>query len=40
MEGLHAWMIAQRDVVPEGWAVSRALDLQLEMIGGAIALPR
>lgn len=26
---LHAWMIAQRDLVPEGSAISRALDYSL-----------
>lgn len=26
MDTLHAWMIAQRDLVPEGSAISRALD--------------
>ncbi|ATV18154.1 IS66 family transposase [Pseudomonas avellanae] len=29
MEMLHAWMIAQRDLVPEGSAISRALDYSL-----------
>jgi hypothetical protein len=27
---LHAWMIAQRDLVPEGSAISRALDYSLK----------
>jgi len=30
MDRLHAWMIAQRDVVPEGSAISRALDYSLK----------
>jgi hypothetical protein len=30
LEMLHAWMIAQRDVVPEGSAISRALDYSLK----------
>ncbi|NWD65972.1 IS66 family transposase [Pseudomonas sp. IPO3774] len=30
MEMLHAWMIAQRDLVPEGSAISRALDYSLK----------
>ncbi|EPM66888.1 transposase component, partial [Pseudomonas syringae pv. theae ICMP 3923] len=29
MEMLHAWMIAQRDLMPEGSAISRALDYSL-----------
>jgi hypothetical protein len=27
---LHAWMIAQRDLVPEGSAISKALDYRLK----------
>ena len=30
MDALHAWMIAQRDLVPEGPAISRALDYSLK----------
>jgi len=30
MNMLHAWMIAQRDLVPEGSAISRALDYNLK----------
>lgn len=30
MEKLHAWMIAQRDLVPEGSAISKALDYSLK----------
>ncbi len=30
MERLHAWMIGQRDLVPEGSAISRALDYCLK----------
>ncbi|SUD31799.1 protein TnpC1 [Pseudomonas fluorescens] len=30
MNMLHAWMIAQRDLVPEGSAISRALDYSLK----------
>ena len=30
MKTLHAWMIAQRTVVPEGSAISRALDYSLK----------
>ncbi|KPY78062.1 Transposase, partial [Pseudomonas syringae pv. spinaceae] len=30
MKMLHAWMIAQRDLVPEGSAISRALDYSLK----------
>ncbi|MHA6575433.1 IS66 family transposase [Pseudomonas yamanorum] len=30
MNRLHAWMIAQRDLVPEGSAISRALDYSLK----------
>ncbi len=30
MERLHAWMIAQRDLVPEGSAISKALDYSLK----------
>jgi len=30
MSALHAWMIAQRDLVPEGSAISRALDYSLK----------
>ncbi|RMR53882.1 hypothetical protein ALP85_200007 [Pseudomonas syringae pv. syringae] len=30
MDRLHAWMIAQRDLVPEGSAISRALDYSLK----------
>ncbi|GGL49238.1 hypothetical protein GCM10009091_33760 [Pseudomonas brenneri] len=30
MDRLHAWMIAQRDLVPEGLAISRALDYSLK----------
>lgn len=30
MDRLHAWMIAQRDHVPEGSAISRALDYSLK----------
>ena len=30
MDILHAWMIAQRDLVPEGSAISRALDYSLK----------
>lgn len=30
MEMLHAWMIVQRDLVPEGSAISRALDYSLK----------
>ncbi len=30
MERLHAWMIAQREAVPEGSAISRALDYSLK----------
>ncbi len=30
MEMLHAWMIAQRNVVPEGSAISKALDYSLK----------
>ena len=30
MNMLHAWMIAQRDLVPEGSATSRALDYSLK----------
>jgi len=30
MNILHAWMIAQRDLVPEGSAISRALDYSLK----------
>ena len=29
MDRLHAWMIARRDLVPEGSAISRALDYSL-----------
>lgn len=29
MDALHAWMIAQRDLVPEGLAITRALDYSL-----------
>ncbi|KPW41939.1 Transposase component [Pseudomonas syringae pv. apii] len=29
MEMLHAWMISQRDLVPEGSAIRRALDYSL-----------
>ena len=30
MDMLHAWMIAPRDLVPEGSAISRALDYSLK----------
>src|SRR3546814_1997525 len=30
MDRLHGWMIAQRDLVPEGSAISRALDYSLK----------
>ena len=30
MDRLYAWMIAQRDVVPEGSAISRAPDYSLK----------
>jgi hypothetical protein len=30
MNMLHAWMTAQRDLVPEGTAISRALDYSLK----------
>ncbi len=30
MDRLHAWMIAQRDLVPEGSAISRAFDYSLK----------
>jgi transposase len=30
MDTLHAWMIAQRELVPEGSAISRALDYSLK----------
>lgn len=30
MDLLHAWMINQRDLVPEGSAISRALDYSLK----------
>jgi transposase len=30
MDALHAWMITQRDLVPEGSAISRALDYSLK----------
>ena len=30
MNRLHAWMIAQRELVPEGSAISRALDYSLK----------
>ncbi|RUT39810.1 IS66 family transposase [Pseudomonas sp. PAMC 29040] len=30
MDMLHAWMIAQRDLVPEGSAISKALDYSLK----------
>ncbi len=30
MDKLHAWMIAQRDLVPEGSTISRALDYSLK----------
>jgi len=30
MDRLHAWMIAQRDLVPQGSAISRALDYSLK----------
>ena len=30
MEMLHAWMIAQHDLVPKGSAISRALDYSLK----------
>lgn len=30
MNKLHAWMIAQRELVPEGSAISRALDYSLK----------
>ena len=30
MDRLHAWMIAQRDVVPEGSAISRAHNYSLK----------
>ena len=30
MERLHTWMIAQRDLVPEGSAISRMLDYSLK----------
>lgn len=30
MSALHAWMIAQRDLVPEDSAISRALDHSLK----------
>ena len=30
MDRLHAWMIAQRDLVPEGSAISRALNYSLK----------
>jgi hypothetical protein len=30
MDRLHDWMIAQRDLVPEGSAISRALDYSLK----------
>ena len=30
MDRLHAWMMAQRDLVPEGSAISRALDYSLK----------
>src|SRR3546814_4207828 len=30
MDRLHVWMIAQRDLVPEGSAISRALDYSLK----------
>ncbi len=30
MDRLHAWMIAQHDLVPEGSAISRALDYSLK----------
>lgn len=30
MNMLHTWMIAQRDLVPEGSAISRALDYGLK----------
>jgi hypothetical protein len=38
MDMLHAWMIAQRDLVPEGSAISTRL--QPETLGSAVALPR
>ncbi|KMT52557.1 hypothetical protein ACR52_25965 [Pseudomonas fildesensis] len=37
MDRLHAWMLAQRDLVPEGSAISRALDYSLKRWA---ALPR
>lgn len=30
MEALHAWMIAQRDLVREGSTINRALDYNLK----------
>ncbi len=30
MNMLHVWMIAQRDLVPAGWAISRAFDYILK----------
>jgi hypothetical protein len=30
MDMLHAWMVAQRDLVPEGSAINRALDYSLK----------
>lgn len=30
MDALHAWMIAQRDLVHDGSAISRALDYSLK----------
>ncbi len=38
MERLHAWMIAQRDIVLEGSAISTALDYSLKTVGSAVAL--
>lgn len=32
MDRLHAWMMAQRDLVPEGSAISRALDYSLKRL--------
>ncbi|RMV81991.1 hypothetical protein ALP02_04788 [Pseudomonas coronafaciens pv. garcae] len=38
---LHGWVIALRDLVPAGWAISRALDYlrkRWETLGSAVAL--
>ncbi|CRM71582.1 Transposase [Pseudomonas sp. 58 R 12] len=40
MDTLHAWMSAQRELVPEGSGISRCTRLQPKTLGSAVALPR